>query len=210
MPTNACPVMKAGRGHTLSPTVTGGVWPDDITYDRMKVDKGVGFVPGGEVPSKVRTTAWDFMGQNIPRNYGMLVFAQPLSTPDAFDPSNESIHGLLSGSSHQREEPSNDDEPVSDPYTHPRGSSHQGEAPRGSSHQGEAPRGSSHQRGEPQRGTSAAHERWWEDQGHLQALLKKNMALKNMTCKNLFSKKNMKSWKKQQPFGKVTLWKMMK
>ena len=52
---------------------------------------------------------------------------------------------------------------MSDPYTHPRGSSHQGEAPRGSSHQGEEPRGSSHQREEPQRDTSAAHERWWED-----------------------------------------------
>ena len=73
----------------------------------------------------------------------LLVFAQPLSTPDAFDPSSESIHGLLSGSSHQREEPSNDDEPMSDPYTQPRGSSHQGE--------------------EPQRDTSAAQERWWED-----------------------------------------------
>ena len=52
MPTIACPVMRAGRGHTLSPTVTGGVWPDDITYDRMKKEKGVGFVPGGEIPSK--------------------------------------------------------------------------------------------------------------------------------------------------------------
>ena len=50
MPTIACPVMRAGRFHTLSPTVTGGVWPDDITYDRMK--KGVGFVFGGEVPQK--------------------------------------------------------------------------------------------------------------------------------------------------------------
>ena len=149
--------MRAGRGHTLSPTVTAGVWPDDITYDRMKKEKGVGFVPGGEVPPKVRTTAWDFMGQNIPKNYGMLVFAQPLSTHDAFDPSSESIHGLLSGSSHEREEPSNDDEPMSDPYMQPRGSSHQGEAPQGSSHQGEAPRGSS------QRDTSAAYERWWED-----------------------------------------------
>ena len=79
MPTIACPVMRAGRGHTLSPTATGGVWPDDITYDRMKKEKGVGFVPGGEIPSKIRSTAWDFMGQNIPRNYGMLVFAQPLS-----------------------------------------------------------------------------------------------------------------------------------
>ena len=62
-------------------------------------------------------------------------------------------------SSHQREEPSNDDEPMSGPYTQPRGSSHQREAPRGSFHQGEEPRGSSHQREEPQRNTSAAHER---------------------------------------------------
>ena len=31
MPTIACPVMQAGRGHTLSPTVIGGVWPDNIT-----------------------------------------------------------------------------------------------------------------------------------------------------------------------------------
>ena len=85
----ACQVMKAGRGHALSPTVTGGVRPDDITYDRMKNEKGVGFVPGGEIPSKVRATAWEFMGQNIPKNYGMLVFSQPLSTPDKFDPSNE-------------------------------------------------------------------------------------------------------------------------
>ena len=52
MPTIACPVMRAGGGHTLSPAVTGGVWPDDITYDRVKKEKGVGFVPGGEVPPK--------------------------------------------------------------------------------------------------------------------------------------------------------------
>ena len=64
LPTIACPVMKAGRGHTLSSTVTGGVWPDDITYDRMKKEKGVDFVPGGEIPSKVRTTARDFLRQN--------------------------------------------------------------------------------------------------------------------------------------------------
>ena len=114
MPTIACPVMKAGRGHTLFPAVTGGVWPDDITYDRMKNEKGVGFVPGGEVPTRVRTT-WEFMGQNIPKNYGMLVFSQPLSRPDAFDPSSESIHGLLSRSSQQREEPSHDDELMRDP-----------------------------------------------------------------------------------------------
>ena len=37
--------------------MTGGVWPDDITYDRMKKEKGVGFDPGREIPSKVRATA---------------------------------------------------------------------------------------------------------------------------------------------------------
>ena len=90
---------------------------------------------------------------------------------------------------------------MSDPYTQPRGSSHQGEAPRGRSHQGEAPRGSSHQGEEPQRDTSAAQERWWEDHrsspGSSEAL--------NMTDMNLTSKKKMKSWNKQQPFGKVKL-----
>ena len=40
--------------------------------------------------------------------------------------------------------------------------------------------------------------------GHLQVLLKENMAL-NMTDMNLISKQEMKSWDKQQPFGKVKL-----
>ena len=66
----------------------------------------------------------------------MLVFSQPLSQPGEFDPSSESVYGLL-GSSRQREAP--------------QGSSPQGEEPRGSSPQGEAPR----------QDTSAA--RWWED-----------------------------------------------
>ena len=64
----------------------------------------------------------------------------------------KSIHGLLSGSSYQKEAPADDDDPTSDPYMQPRGSSHQGEAPRGSSQQRE----------EPQRDTSA-QERRWED-----------------------------------------------
>ena len=34
----------------------------------------------------------------------MLVFSQPLARPDEFDPSSESVFGLLQGSSHQREE----------------------------------------------------------------------------------------------------------
>ena len=80
MPTIACPAMQPGRGHILSPTVTGGVWPDNITYDRMKAEKGVGFVPGEEIPEKIRATAWTFMGREIPRNYGILVFFTALVT----------------------------------------------------------------------------------------------------------------------------------
>ena len=70
------------------------------------------------------------MGQEFPQNYGKLVFGLPLSTREEFDPSSESIHGLLSGGSHQREEPEEEDEPMDDPYTRPsrhstaRGSSH--------------------------------------------------------------------------------------
>ena len=63
------------------------------------MEKGVGLVPGGEIPTTVRSTAWDFMGQDIPKNYGMLVFSQPLSRPDEVDPSSESVYGLPSGSS---------------------------------------------------------------------------------------------------------------
>ena len=48
------------------------------------------------------------MGQSVPQNYGQLVFRLPLSTPVDFDPESESIHGLLSGSSHQREAPEED------------------------------------------------------------------------------------------------------
>ena len=102
------------------------------------------------------------MGQEIPRNYRMLVFSQPLSRPDEFDPSSESVHALFQGSSHQREEPTHDDdEPMRDPYTQGRGGSHQREEPQGSSPQGEEPRGSSPQGEAPQQDTSA--ERWWEE-----------------------------------------------
>ena len=58
-----------------------------------------------------------------------------------FDPSSESTHGLLSGSSHQREETEEQDEPMNGPYTRP-----------SDEHQP----GSSQQREEP-------GERWWED-----------------------------------------------
>ena len=69
-----------------------------------------------------------------------------MSIRDDFDPSSESIHGLLSGSSCQKEVSEKDDEPMNDPYTQP------------SRH---TARGSSQQREEPQQDTSA--ERWWED-----------------------------------------------
>ena len=87
----------------------------DITYERVVQEKGVGFQPGSEVPDSVRTTAMSFLGQETLQNYGKLVFGLPLSTREDFDPSSESIRGLLSGSSHQREEPEEDDEPMGDP-----------------------------------------------------------------------------------------------
>ena len=70
LPTTASNVLKPGRGHMLSSTVTGGTWPSDITYERVVQEKGVGFQPGGEAPDSVRTTAWSFMGPEILQNYG--------------------------------------------------------------------------------------------------------------------------------------------
>ena len=126
-------------------------------YDRVVKEKGVGFEPGEEIPGSIRTTAWAFMGQSVPPNYGQLVFGLPLSTPEDFDPKSESIHGLLSGSFHQREAPEEDDEPMNDPYTRPsRFTTRGGSQPR------EEPRGSSQQREEPQQDTSAS--KCWE--GH--------------------------------------------
>ena len=65
LPTLACPVLRPGRGHMLPPSVTGGTWPADVSYGHVRREKGVGFVAGGEVPQTVRTTAWQFMGQEI-------------------------------------------------------------------------------------------------------------------------------------------------
>ena len=103
------------RSHFI-PTVTGGVWPDDITYDRMKKRKVLVLylvVKFLQRFVQLLGTSWD---RTSPRPMVCVFFAQPLSTPDAFDPSTESSHGLLSGSSHHREEPADDDdEPMSDP-----------------------------------------------------------------------------------------------
>ena len=85
----------------------------------LEKEKGVGFTPGGEIPYSIRTTVWAFMGQATLSNYGKLLFGLPLSTRDHFDPSSESIHGLLSGSSWQKKAPEEDDEPMNDPHTQP-------------------------------------------------------------------------------------------
>ena len=74
LPTLECPVLRPGIGHMFPPSVTGGTWPADVSYGHVRREKGVGFVAGGEVPQTVRTTAWQFMGQEIPPNYGKLVF----------------------------------------------------------------------------------------------------------------------------------------
>ena len=92
----------------------------------------------------------------------MLVFSQPLTTRDQFDPKAESAYGLMQGSSLQKEEPAQaEDVPMRDPYTQERGSSRQREEPHGRSPYGEEPRGSSPQGEAPRQDTST--ERWWEE-----------------------------------------------
>ena len=70
LPTIAMNLLRPGRGHMLSSTVTGGTWPEDVTHERVVKEKGVGFEPGEEIPGSIRTTAWAFMGQKVPQNYG--------------------------------------------------------------------------------------------------------------------------------------------
>ena len=80
LPALACNVLRPGRGHMLPPRVTGGTWPADVSYGHVRREKGVGFAPGGPIPETIRTTAWQFMGQKIPQNYGKLVFGFPLTS----------------------------------------------------------------------------------------------------------------------------------
>ena len=132
LPTIAANVMRPGRGHTLPSTVKGATWPEDITWERAKLEKGHGFTPGGKIPDQVRTTAWEFMGQTTPENYVNLIFGQPLSTRAAFDLKAESVMNILGEGSRQREE--SDD-------VHMAGGSPSGEEPAGGSPQaqGEEP-----------------------------------------------------------------------
>ena len=59
------------------------------------------------------------MGQEIPPNYEKLVFGFPLTTEVDFDPTLESVHGLLSEGSQQREESEQNDQPMQNPYEQP-------------------------------------------------------------------------------------------
>ena len=54
-------------------------------------EKGPSFIPGGDIPDEVRITAWQFMCQQVPQNYGKLVFGNPLCNEQDFDPLMESI-----------------------------------------------------------------------------------------------------------------------
>ena len=115
LPTLECNVLRPGRGHMLPPSLTGGTWPADVSYGHVRREKGVSFAPGGPIPENIRTTAWQFMGQEIPQNYGKLVFGLPLASEVDFDPKLESVHGLLAEGSHEREESAQDDQPMQTP-----------------------------------------------------------------------------------------------
>ena len=97
----------------------------------MKKEKGPGFIPGSrDLPDEVRTTAWDFMGQQVPQNYGRLVFGTPLDKECDFDPSLDSIFGVTAESSQERGASAPSNEPMRNPYaSRRRGRSPQREEP---------------------------------------------------------------------------------
>jgi len=92
LPTIACNVIHQGRGHSLPPSVTGGSWHNNTTWNHVMKEKGPSFIPGGDIPDEVRITAWEFMGQQVPQNYGKLVFGNPLCNEKDFDPLMDSIY----------------------------------------------------------------------------------------------------------------------
>ena len=116
LPTLACNILRPGRGHMLPPRVTGRTWPADVSYGHVRREKGVGFARGGPIPETIRTTAWQFMGQKIPQNYGKLVFGFPLTSEVD---SQFMVCCLLSESSHRREESERNDQPMQKPYEQP-------------------------------------------------------------------------------------------
>ena len=146
LPTIACNVIHQGRGHSLPPSVTGGSWHSNTTWNHVMKEKGPSFIPGSnDIPDEVRVTAWEFMGQQVPQNYGRLVFGTPLCNENDFDPVVDSIYGATAErsheretseqghaeSSHEREASAQDDEPMENPYEQPsrRGRSQEGEEP---------------------------------------------------------------------------------
>ena len=147
LPTIACNVVHQGRGHSLPPSVTGGSWHSNTTWNHVVKEKGPGFIPGSsDLPDDVRTTAWQFMGQQVPPNYGRLVFGTPLDKEEEFDPSLHSLFGATAGSSHEREVSAQDNEPMQNPYDQPsrrRGRSQEREEPQDSWEQQRSPSGSS-------------------------------------------------------------------
>ena len=131
LPTIACNVVHQGRGHSLPPSVTGGSWHRDTTWKHVMKEKGPTFIPGHDIPEEVRITAWEFMGQQVPQNYGRLVFGTPLSNENDFDPIMDSIYGAAAESSQEREVSAQVDETMENPYEQPsrRGRSPEREEP---------------------------------------------------------------------------------
>ena len=103
IPTIAYNVVHQGRGHSLPPSVTGGSWHRDTTWKHVMKEKGPTFIPGHDIPEEVRITAWEFMGQQVPQNYGRLVFGTPLCNEKDFDPIVDSIYGAAAEGSQERE-----------------------------------------------------------------------------------------------------------
>ena len=133
LPTIACNVIHQGRGHSLPPSVTGGSWHTNTTWNHVMKEKGPSFIPGSnDIPEEVRITAWEFMGQQVPQNYGKLVFGTPLSNENDFDPIMDSIYGTAAERSHEREASAQGyDEPTKNPCEQPsrRGRSQEREEP---------------------------------------------------------------------------------
>ena len=119
LPTIACNVIHQGRGHSLPPSVTGGSWHNNTTWNHVMKEKGPSFIPGGDIPDEVRITAWEFMGQQVPQNYGRWVFGTPLCNENDFDPVVDSIYGAAAEGSQEREGSAQDDAPMSNPYEQP-------------------------------------------------------------------------------------------
>eukprot|EP00435_Cladocopium_sp_Y103_P018879 s800_g4.t1 len=106
--------------HQLPSSVTGGTWTTSTTWEQVAREKGAGFIPGGNIPTSVRTTAWEFMGEPVPRPYGTLVFGMELPARENFDPMSQSVYGLQAeeGGSAEAEEPSASAAPAEEPPAH--------------------------------------------------------------------------------------------